>query len=369
MRVFFTGGGTGGHLYPALAIARALVRQRPEVRPHFIGAARGIEREILPSTEFPHTLLDLHPFYRQSPWKNWRTVMGLTSGWWQVDQLAKQERPHLVVATGGYAAGAALAHATMRDIPFVIQEQNSFPGKTVSFFSRWAREVYLGFPEAVARLPASARHRALHTGNPIEPPPDRRVEKPTLRQVWGFADDVQVVVLAFGGSQGSAAINSLIASWIDLGVPPGVGLIWGTGRDHYARYAASQSGRVVVRAYLSPMADAYAVADVAVARAGAMTTAELCAWGIPMCLIPLPSAAADHQTANARALANAGAAIWTPQREATASGLDAHLRPLLTDPMAREALATAARARSRPDASRDIAQRIAAVLDQHPQSA
>ena len=148
MRVFFTGGGTGGHLYPALAIARALVRLRPVVHPYFIGATRGIEREILPTTEFPFSLLDLHPLYRSAPWNNWRTVAGLTTGWRQVDDLAASERPQLVVATGGYAASAALAFATLRRIPFVIQEQNSFPGKTVALFARWAREVYLGFPEA-----------------------------------------------------------------------------------------------------------------------------------------------------------------------------------------------------------------------------
>ncbi|MEO6444714.1 MAG: UDP-N-acetylglucosamine--N-acetylmuramyl-(pentapeptide) pyrophosphoryl-undecaprenol N-acetylglucosamine transferase [Gemmatimonadaceae bacterium] len=363
MRVFFSGGGTGGHLYPALAIARALVRLEPRVQPHFIGARRGIEREILPTTEFPHTLLDLHPLYRSAPWRNWRTVASLTSGWRRVDQLAAAGRPRLVVATGGYAASAALAYATVRRVPFVIQEQNSFPGKTVALFARWAREVYLGFPEATAGLPAPARARAVDTGNPVDPPPDARPDKARMRAVWNLADDVHFVVLAFGGSQGSAALNALVEGWLERGLPPGVGLIWGTGRDHFDRFATLASDRVAVRPYLAPIADAYAAADFAIARAGAMTTAELCAWGLPMFLVPLPTAAADHQTANARALGDAGAALWMPQGEVSAARLDEQLRALLAAPASLARLRDAALARGRPDASHRIAQRIIALLD------
>jgi len=363
VRVFFTGGGTGGHLYPALAIARALVRLRPVVHPYFIGATRGIEREILPSTEFPFSLLDLHPLYRSAPWNNWRTVAGLATGWRQVDDLAASERPRLVVATGGYAASAALAFATLRRIPFVIQEQNSFPGKTVALFARWAREVYLGFPEAATRLPVRARVHAVDTGNPIDPPPLVRAPKVQQRKVWGLADTIRFVVLAFGGSQGSAWLNALVESWIDRGLPSGVGVIWGTGRDHFQRFASRQSDTVVVRPYLAPISDAYAAADFAIARAGAMTTAELCAWGVPMFLVPLPTAAADHQTANARALGDAGAALWMPQHDVTAAHLDEQVRNLLRDPAALVQLAAAALSRGRPEASRLIAERIAVLLD------
>ena len=369
MRVFFTGGGTGGHLYPALAIARALVRLQPEVHPHFIGATRGIEREVLPTTEFPFTLLDLHPLYRSAPWNNWRTVAGLTTGWRQVDDLAARGLPRLVVATGGYAASAALAFATLRRVPFVIQEQNSFPGKTVALFARWAREVYLGFPEAATRLPMSARGLVFDTGNPIDPPPAVRPDKRQQRKVWGLAEPVRFVVLVFGGSQGSAALNSLVESWIDRGLPPGVGVIWGTGRDHFHRFAERQSDVVAVRPYLAPIADAYATADFAIVRAGAMTTAELCAWGVPMFLVPLPTAAADHQTANARALSDAGAALWMPQREVTAGHLDEQVHTLLHDPAALARLAAAALARGRPEASHRIAERIRALLEGAARSA
>lgn len=362
MRVLFTGGGTGGHLYPALAIARALVRVRPDVRPHFVGATRGIERVILPDTGFPYTLLDLHPLYRSAPWNNWRTARGLLQGWHRLSALAREDAPQLVVATGGYAASGALAFAAWNRIPFVVQEQNSFPGKTVALFARWAREVYLGFPEAGDRLPPAARAHAIDTGNPIDPPPASPPDPAAQRRAWGFGDEVRFVVLAFGGSQGSAALNALVDGWLSLGLPSGVGLIWGTGRDHYARHEARAGGRVVVRPYLSPITDAYACADLAIARAGAMTTAELCAWGIPMFLVPLPTAAADHQTANARALAEAGAARWMAQRDATPGELARVVREAASDDALRARWSQAARARGRPDAAARIAGRLAALL-------
>lgn len=362
MRVLFTGGGTGGHLYPALAIARALVRVRPDVRPHFVGATRGIERVILPDTEFPHTLLELHPLYRSAPWNNWRTVVGLAKAWQRLSALSRAEAPRLVVATGGYAASGALAFAAARRIPFVVQEQNSFPGKTVKLFARWAREVYLGFPEAARDLPDAARARAVDTGNPIEPPPAVRPDRHSQRRVWGFGDDVHFVVLAFGGSQGSAALNALVDAWVARGLPPGVGVIWGTGRDHFERHASRASAQVVVRPYLAPIADAYACADLAIARAGAMTTAELCAWGVPMYLVPLPTAAADHQTANAMALAEAGAARWIAQREATAERLAGVVAEVASDAALRARWGAAALARGRPDAAAQIAARLDALL-------
>jgi len=362
MRVLFTGGGTGGHLYPALAIARALVRRLPAVHPHFVGARRGIERSILPDTEFPHTLLELHPFYRSAPWRNWRTVTGLVGAWRTLGRLSREERPRLVVATGGYAASGALAYARIARVPYVLQEQNAFPGQTVRFFAARAREVYLGFPEAVQRLPRKARGHAFDTGNPIDPPPAARPSRALQRRAWGFAPSVRFVVLAFGGSQGSAALNALVDGWLARGISSEVGLIWGTGRDHYQRYASRQSEQVVVRAYLSPIAEAYACADLAVARAGAMTTAELCAWGVPMFLVPLPTAAADHQTANARTLADAGAARWIAQRDVTPAHLAEVVGELTHDERLCHQWSAAAVARSRPDASAQIAERLARLL-------
>jgi UDP-N-acetylglucosamine--N-acetylmuramyl-(pentapeptide) pyrophosphoryl-undecaprenol N-acetylglucosamine transferase len=358
VRILFAGGGTGGHLYPGLAIARALVALEPGATPYFIGARRGVERDILPQTIFPHLLLDLHPLYRLQPWRNWKTAWGLLGAWRALDRLVAQERPAALVATGGYASGAALAFARRRAIPILLQEQNSYPGLTTRLASRSAREIYLGYGEAAEHL---APHRDAWvgvTGNPIEPPPEVRPARGAARAHWEFPDDAAPVLLIFGGSQGALALNQAVSDWLDGGIPEALYIIWATGAASHAGFKRHAAQRVRVVPYLSPIADAYAAADFALTRAGALTAAELCAWGIPAVLVPLPTAAADHQTANARALAAAGAAIMLEQRDLTRERLDAELQSLMRDPARRATIAAAARERGRPNAAREIAQRI-----------
>lgn len=362
MRIFVTGGGTGGHLYPALAIARALVKLDPRLDPLFIGARRGIERDVLPTTEFRHELLDLHPLYRSRPWQNWRTARGLLSAWRRIGAIARESPPRLVVGTGGYAAGATMMFAARRGIPLFIQEQNSFPGRTVRAFSRYAREIYLGFPEGAELLPARARSRAVFTGNPIAPPPSPLPDKGAARASWELSPG-GIVILVFGGSQGSAGLNAVIDAWVARGLPDEVQLIWATGKGHFDRHRRCESTRVRIRPYLAPISDAYAASDLAITRAGAMTTAELAAWQIPPILVPLPTAAADHQTVNAKALAAVGAARWIPQSELTVDRLDALVRELMLMPRALEAIAAAERERARPDAADAIARRILSNVD------
>lgn len=362
MRIFVTGGGTGGHLYPALAIARALVKLDPRLDPLFIGARRGIERDVLPTTEFRHELLDLHPLYRSRPWQNWRTARGLLSAWRRIGAIARESPPRLVVGTGGYAAGATMMFAARRGIPLFIQEQNSFPGRTVRAFSRYAREIYLGFPEGAELLPARARSRAVFTGNPIAPPPSPLPDKRAARATWELSPG-GIVILVFGGSQGSAGLNAVIDAWVARGLPDEVQLIWATGKAHFDRHRRCESTRVRIRPYLAPISDAYAASDLAITRAGAMTTAELAAWQIPPILVPLPTAAADHQTVNAKALAAVGAARWIPQSELTVDRLDALVRELMLMPRALEAIAAAERERARPDAADAIARRILSNVD------
>lgn len=360
--VLFAGGGTGGHLYPAIAIARTLVRLDGRVRPFFVGAERGIEKQVLPGTEFPHLLLDLHPLYRSRPWENWKTLRGAASAWRAVAALDRREHPRLVVGTGGYAAGVALAYAVRHRIPIVQQAGDSHPGLTARAFRRWTRETYLAFPEA-ARVLGGDPTQLIDTGAPIEPPPNPRPDRRAARARWGFPADEGRVLLIYGGSQGSRAMNLVVADWVRAGLPDDLHLIWMTGKASYSDFASLDGGNVRVREYLSPIADAYAAADLALVRAGAMTTAELFAWAIPAIVVPLPTAAADHQTHNARALAAAGAAVHLPQSELTVERLDREVRTLLSDPAAMARLAAGASARARPDAAETIARRILSLLD------
>ena len=359
--VLFAGGGTGGHLYPGLAIARTLVRLDPDVQPVFIGALRGIEKTVLPGTEFPHLLLDLHPLYRTKVWENWRTIRGAVGAWQQLHALATSRPLALVVGTGGYAAGIALAYAAFHRIPIVQQAGDSYPGLTARAFRRWTTEYYLAFPEA-GRVIGGEATQHVDTGAPIEPPPRPRPDRAAARRAWGFPERGGHVLLIYGGSQGSRAINLVVAEWVRRGLPDDLHLIWMTGKASYAEFAALESARVKVREYLAPIADAYAATDLALVRAGAMTTAELFAWEIPAVLVPLPTAAADHQSVNARTLEAAGAAIQVRQADLTADRLDTTMRALMSEPGAMTRLSAGAAARARPDAAHTIARRILTLL-------
>ena len=361
MRVIFAGGGTGGHLYPGLAIARALVKIDPGVTPFFVGAQRGIERHVLPTTEFPHALLDLHPLYRPRVWNNWKTARGAISSWRRLGAIVREERPGIVVGTGGYAAAVGMAYAVVHGIPMVQQAGDVVPGITARIFSRWSREIYLNFPEASRYLRVRHPESLVDTGAPIEPPPTPRPDRGAARERWGFPREGGRVLLVHGASQGALAINKAMREWIERGIPDGLHIIWATGKGTHEQFRdldGAVQGRVRVRDYLAPISDAYAATDFAVTRAGAMTTAELMAWAIPPILVPLPTAAADHQTTNAKALAAAGAAILLPQSELTASSLDATVRRVLEDRGEFERLSAGARARARPDAAENIARRI-----------
>ena len=360
MRILFAGGGTGGHLYPGLAIARAVQRLDPNARPYFVGARRGIERDVLPTSGFPHRLLDLHPLYRSRPWQNWRTLVGFASAWREIGALAREERPAAIVGTGGYAAAATCAWGAAHGVPVALQEQNSFAGITARLIARVAREIYLGYGEAAQSLRPRRGAWMQETGNPIEPPPSPRPARDAARRAWEFPASARVLLIT-GGSQGARVLNEVVGAWIARGLPDGLHVIWATGKAAFSQYASLERPRVRVRAYLSPIADAYAAADLALTRAGALTLAELCAWGIPGILVPLPTAAADHQTANACALASSGAARELPQRGLDVERLDREVRSLLDNAATLEGMQRAARARGRPDAAETIARRVLAL--------
>jgi UDP-N-acetylglucosamine--N-acetylmuramyl-(pentapeptide) pyrophosphoryl-undecaprenol N-acetylglucosamine transferase len=362
MRVIFAGGGTGGHLYPGLAIARALVKADPRVEPFFIGARRGIERDVLPQVGFAFELLDLHPLYRSRPWENWKTLHGAMSAWRRIAAEVRSEPPLCVVGTGGYAAGLTLGYAASHGIPLVLQEQNTYPGITARFFSRFAAQIHLGFPEGRRYLSPSKKTEVYDSGNPIEPPPADAFEKAPARTKWGFPPNGGAVLLVYGGSQGSQAMNEVVAAWIDQGLPSDLFVIWATGKANYDELARYESNRVKVRAYIAPISEAYRAADFALSRAGAMATAELCAWGIPSIVVPLPSAAADHQTANAKALAASGASEMIRQSDLNTESLSRAVESLLAHPAKLAAMRTKALERARPTAAADIARHILALV-------
>lgn len=346
--ILIAGGGTGGHLMPALAIAEELRRKRPELEPVLLGAQRGLEATLLPQRTFRYHLLPVEPIYRRQWWKNIRWPLIALNLRRELIRLFETEQPIAVIGTGGYASGPCVWFAARRGIPTAIQEQNAFPGIATRQLSRMVRHVYLGLPEARARLKLGRETQVFDTGNPIIPPdPSRREAAAARLGVVGG----KPVLLITGGSQGSLAINETVAAWIESGAAKDMVVLWATGKGSYQQFASlHQPPAVKVFDFIDPMADAYSVADLVVARAGMMTGAELCAWGLPSILIPLPTAAADHQTKNAEALAAAGATKMLLQRDLTVASFAQSVGGLLHDPTRRLEMGRAAFARGKPHA-------------------
>lgn len=369
-RVIFAGGGTGGHLYPALNIAAAMRAARPELETVFVGARRGVEARVLPEKGVDYRLLPLQPIHRSRVWRNWRLVPSLLGSVWGLARLTARGRPALVVGTGGYASGPACGWAVMTGIPVALQEQNAFPGLATRWMSRFARQVHLGYPEAEAHLRPGKRTEVHHHGNPIASP-EAEADRTEVRRFFGLGPD-NTVLLVVGGSQGSRAINEALLGALEQGSngsrPDGVEILWATGPAHIetirARLeAVGVTDWVHARGYIDAMPKALAAADLAVSRAGAMGTAELLAWGVPTILIPLPTAAADHQAHNARALEEAGAALALPESALTPDRLWTEITELAADPARRAAMAGRAVERARPDAARRIAADLLRIVE------
>jgi len=345
---------------PALAIAAELRRQAPDIEPVLVGAERGIEAGLLPIRDFRFHLLPAEPIYRKQWWKNVRWPVLAVRLLRRTSALLAEELPLAVLGTGGYASAPVVWLAARRGIPTAIQEQNALPGFATRRLAGRVRHVYLGLPEARARLAAGRQTSVFDTGNPITPP-DPSIRASALAR-FGIPPG-RPVVLVTGGSQGASAINEATAGWLARGGGEGSVVLWTTGKGSFPRWTElHRPPDVQVFDFLDPMADGYAAADLAVARAGMMTGAELCAWGLPSILIPLPTAAADHQTHNARALEDAGAARCLLQRDLTPESLGNAISELLGDAGRRHAMARAARQRGRPSASRDIVSRLLTLV-------
>lgn len=368
IRVLFAGGGTGGHLYPALALGDAFKRLDPAAEVFFIGALRGVEARVLPEKGVPHRLLPLEPIRRARPWQNWRLIPAMAQSFGGLGQIFRTFRPDLVVGTGGYASGPAVGYALLRGVPAAVQEQNSYPGFVTRLVDTRVRQLHLAFPEARRYLKPGKRTEIFEFGNPITPP-DFSVDRLAARKRFGLG--AGTVGLVVGGSQGARAVNEalladlrgVVEGRIDA-LPDGFELLWATGTGNFDRVqsALNDIGNPAwVRAvpYITDMPSALASADFAISRAGAMSLAELCAWGIPSILVPLPTAAANHQYHNAVALADAGAAVMVEEKELGGGRLWREMMTVVNDPARLAALAATARERGQPDAADLIVRELA----------
>ncbi|MEN8143358.1 MAG: UDP-N-acetylglucosamine--N-acetylmuramyl-(pentapeptide) pyrophosphoryl-undecaprenol N-acetylglucosamine transferase [Gemmatimonadota bacterium] len=361
-RVLLAGGGTGGHLYPALNLAAALQRAIPAVCIRLVGAERGIESSVLPDAGYPYDLLPMEPLYRSGVWRNWRlfrSVPAVASG---LIRILRSFDPQLVVGTGGYASGPAVGAALATRRRTAIQEQNAEPGLVTRVLASRVDQVHLGYPEAQKRLRLGRRTRVFTYGNPVAAPGS------PVRDPFSWPSGRVVAVI--GGSQGARGINEALlrdlqtteAAW-----PEDVHIVWVTGRADHARIATQvasleRSGKIQVVPFIPDLGSQLGSVTLAVSRAGAMFVSELAAAGVPALLVPLPTAAADHQTRNAEALSAAGAAHWLPEVDLEQGVLWDEVQRLLRDGSKLEAMSSAMRARGRPHAADRIAGELATLL-------
>lgn len=352
VRVMIAGGGTGGHLIPALALAGAIERRRPGAKVFHVGTPRGPDRELLPASGRPYRLLEAPRVERSRRWRNALLPIRLVGAFLAARRLVRSFDPHAVVGTGGYVMVPVVAAALLRGRPVVLQEQNAVPGLATRVLARWADAICVQFPESAERLPGRAPVKV--TGSPI-PPLD-----PEPADFAERLDPGRATLGVFGGSQGSRALNdALIDAW---GASPSTvpNVVWQTGSADLerARAAADWPGRVIVEAFYRPMAAVYPRLDLIICRAGAMTVSEITAWGIPSILVPYPAATDDHQTKNARSLEEAGAAVVVPEPDLSGRRLANLVEGLLAAPERRAEMAAAARSLGRPDAADAVASRV-----------
>jgi UDP-N-acetylglucosamine--N-acetylmuramyl-(pentapeptide) pyrophosphoryl-undecaprenol N-acetylglucosamine transferase len=356
-RVMFAGGGTGGHLYPAIAIAEEVRKQDPQALISFIGNPATIESRVVPEQGYPFHPIVVQGFRRRLSPATFVAAGKVAVALAQSLRILKKERPDVVVGTGGYVCGPPLYAATLLRVPTLIQEQNSVPGVTTSLLASRVTEVHLAFDETRARIRRSTG--VYVTGNPIR----GRIGTVTHEEgasAFGL-DPALPVVLVTGGSRGARSINSAVLALVRETPRLACQILWGAGVAEHAEVESAlerepEEARRRVRClpYIAEMARAYAAADLAVCRAGAMTIAELAQAGCPAILVPYPFAAADHQTGNALAVERAGAGLLVKDGE-LASRLLPELEGLLADTARRAAMRSGARTLARPRAAEELA--------------
>ncbi|MFM6976346.1 MAG: undecaprenyldiphospho-muramoylpentapeptide beta-N-acetylglucosaminyltransferase [Sphingobacteriaceae bacterium] len=316
-RVIISGGGTGGHIFPALAIARALQRLDKQVEILFVGALGRMEMEKVPASGYEIIGLDIQGIQRKSLWKNLFLPFKLIKSVMHARQIIKKFKPDVAVGVGGYASGPLLFAAGNAKIPYLIQEQNSYAGLTNKWLAKKAAKICVAFEGMEAYFP---KDKILITGNPIRQESvaiqDKRQEAAAS---FGLSADKKTILLT-GGSLGAGTLNQAIKKDLQKIVAADVQLIWQTGKFYYTailqELGDQSAAGIKILEFLNRMDLAYAMADLIISRAGAGTIAELCVVKKPVILVPSPNVAEDHQTKNAEALIQKDAALLVKDTDA-----------------------------------------------------
>ena len=307
-----SGGGTGGHIYPAIAIANEIKERNPDANFLFVGANDRMEMEKVPQAGYEIKGLWISGIQRKLTLKNLIFPFKLISSLWNANKIIKKFKPNVVIGTGGFASGPTLQMANKKRIPTVLQEQNSYPGITNKLLAKKANKICVAY-DGLERF--FSKDKIVKTGNPVRQDLLEISRNRIEGQQFFKLNTAKKTVLVLGGSLGARAINRLIESQVNWFVENDIQLIWQTGKLYYDEYKKHESGTIQVHAFLNKMNFAYAAADIIISRAGASSISELCIVGKPVIFIPSPNVAEDHQTKNAMAVVSKDAAILCKESE------------------------------------------------------
>ena len=351
MRYLISGGGTGGHIFPAVSIANALKELDPQAEILFIGALGRMEMERVPQAGYKIIGLPVRGFNRAQPWKNVSVLMDLAKSLRQVKAIIRDFRPDVGVGVGGYASGAAMWQAAKMGIPILLQEQNGFAGVTNKILKDKASKICVAYEGMERFFPAD---KLILTGNPV-----RQNLTEGKRKKTGHPS-----LLIIGGSLGARTINESILAGLPKLLDAGIHVVWQTGKVYYENIKSKISNqkldiekRLEVLPFLADMPDRYAQADLVISRSGASSISELCLLGKPAILVPSPNVAEDHQTHNAMALVNKNAAILVKDCEAREQLVDTAIS-LIADKARLEELHTNILTLAQTDSARRIAEEV-----------
>ena len=339
-RVIISGGGTGGHIFPAISIANALRKIDPDMDILFVGAEDRMEMDKIPAEGFDIVGLPIAGFNRRKLLKNFAVLIKLFKSLRLAKRILRDFKPDVVVGVGGYASGPVLWEAGKSSIPLVIQEQNSYAGIANKFVARKASVICVAYDGMEKFFPSD---KIIKTGNPVRQNFDNMTDlKKEALSFFGLSDKLPVI-LVLGGSLGAGSINSSLSENIQTLIDSDCQWIWQTGKYYFedvnALVSVSSAGNISVHGFINRMDLAFAAADVIISRAGAGTISELCLVGKPVILVPSPNVAEDHQTKNALSLVNKDAAVLVPDNQAV-ERLIAEALSLVSDVERKKTLST-----------------------------
>ena len=373
-RIIISGGGTGGHIFPAVSIANAIRELCPEAEILFVGAEGRMEMQRVPDAGYRIIGLPVAGFDRQHLWRNFSVILKLLRSQWKARKIIKEFRPQVAVGVGGYASGPTLKTAGMMGIPTLIQEQNSYAGVTNKLLAQKADRICVAYEGMEKFFPSE---KILLTGNPVRQSLlDNQITRETAASAFGFNPNLKTV-LVLGGSLGARTINQTLAAGLALmKAHPEVQFIWQTGKIYIDQVKAAitaftgeavRNARVgsipnlYVTDFIKNMNNAYTLADLVISRAGAGSISEFCLLGKPVILVPSPNVADDHQTKIAVALVNKDAALYVKDAEAQEKLLDTALETVADDELLKQLSINIAKL-ALPDSARIIAEEVLKLI-------